>query len=133
MIISLLNLLISLIAPLLSIAAQAFYLWIAQIFVMREERRGFFSLMGLVVVGNFLSGLAYMAVMRFAPMTLPMPSLFAMIAVFSIWTLAIKFWYDTAWDKALALMIIASILQMLTIYLAMPKSWGMRPFREIGL
>ncbi len=120
-------------AALLSIAAQAFYFWVAQIFVM-EERKDFFSLMGLVVAGNFLSGLAYLTVMRFISMhPLPLSSLFGVASVLVVWTLVAKYWYDTTWGRAFLLILIASLLQLLTIYVMTPESWGMRPFRELGL
>ncbi len=122
-----------LLAALLSIAAQAFYFWVAQIFVM-EERKGFFSLMGLVVAGNFLSGLAYLTVMRFISMhPLPLSSLFGVASVLVVWTLVAKYWYDTTWGRAFLLILIASLLQLLTIYVMTPESWGLRPFRELGL
>ncbi len=118
---------------LLSIAAQAFYFWVAQIFAMKE-RKGFFSLMGLVIAGNFLSGLAYLAVVRLISMhSLPLPSLFGVVSVLLMWTLVAKYWYDTTWSRAFLLILIASLLQLLTIYVMTPKSWGMRPFRELGL
>ncbi|MDK2372813.1 MAG: hypothetical protein QI197_05490 [Candidatus Korarchaeota archaeon] len=120
-------------AALLSIAAQAFYFWVAQIFVM-EERKGFFSLMGLVVTGNFLSGLAYLTVVRVVTIhPLPLPSLFGVASVLLVWTLVAKYWYDTSWVRAFLLILIASLLQLLTIYVVTPESWGMRPFRELGL
>ncbi|GEM_PF-2492094 len=120
-------------AALLSIAAQAFYFWVAQIFVM-GERKGFLSLMGLVVAGNFLSGLAYLTVVRVVSVRpLPLPSLFGVASVLLVWTLVAKYWYDTSWVRAFLLILIASLLQLLTIYVVTPESWGMRPFRELGL
>ncbi len=118
---------------LLSIAAQAFYFWIAQIFVM-EERKDFLSLMGLVVAGNFLSGLSYLMVMRvIAALSLPLPSLFGVASILLVWTLVTKYWYDATWSRAFMLILIASLLELLTIYVMTPESWGMRPFRDFGL
>ncbi len=122
-----------LLTTLLSIAAQAFYFWVAQIFVM-EEKKGFLSLMGLVIAGNFLSSLTYLTVVRLISMhPLPLPSLFGVISVLLVWTLVAKYWYDTTWGRAFLLILIASLLQLLTIYVMTPESWGMRPFRELGL
>ena len=118
---------------LLSIVAQAFYFWVAQIFVM-EEKKGFLSLMGLVIAGNFLSSLAYLTVVKLiSTHSLPLSSLFGVASVLLAWTLVAKYWYDTTWSRAFLLILIASLLQLLTIYVMTPESWGMRPFRELGL
>lgn len=127
------KLLDAIIMIILSISAQAFYFWIAQIFVVKENRQGFFSLMGMVVAGNFLSTLAYLSVIELLFHILPLPSLFAIAAVYLTWILVVKYWYETSWGRALLLTILASALQLLTIYLTIPWLKEESPFRGVEL
>ncbi|RLG44317.1 MAG: hypothetical protein DRN78_00305 [Thermoproteota archaeon] len=125
--VKLIDLLGYLFISLIPIAIQTFFLWVAQIFVM-EERHGFLSLMGLVIAGNFLSGLVYLVVTKFASVYTPVPSILGTVSMFAIWIAVIKAWYGTTWSRAFLLMVMAGVLELLTLYLAVPVESGLRPF-----
>ncbi len=127
MVAKLIDLLGYLLISLIPIAIQAFFLWVAQIFVM-EERHGFLSLMGLVIAGNFVSGLTYLLVTRLASAYTPVPSILGAVGMFAIWIAVIKAWYNTTWGRAFLLMVMAGVLELLTLYLTVPVESGLRPF-----